>query len=199
MIELKEQLGNTDIYLIDQILKGVIKPGISILDAGCGKGRNMFWFYKQGFDIHGVDLDPENINFVRGYYLSFKGTLKVSDLTKIDHKNRAFQYIICSAVLHFAKSEDHFLKMIAELERVLDKKGILFIRMTSNFGVKEEFDDQSNGQYILRDGSTRFLLTQDLLNTIVSKFSLTLIEPIKTTNVDNLRCMTTLVFRKGFL
>lgn len=196
-MNIKEQLGTTDIYLIDQILKGRINREDSILDAGCGKGRNLHWFYKEGFNIHGVDLSPENVEFVKRYYPNFKGSLKVSDLTTIDHRNEAFNYIICSAVLHFAKSEDHFLNMISELVRVLDENGILFIRMTSNFEVKDEFAYQKNGQYILRDGSTRFLLTQDLLDTILTNLSLNLIEPIKTTNVDNLRCMTTLVFRKG--
>lgn len=195
-MHLQELLGNTDIYVIDQILKGRLKKEYSILDAGCGKGRNLHWFINQGFEISGVDLNPENIEYVKNRYPQFNGNLKVSDLIDLDFNNGDFQYIICSAVLHFAKNENHFLDMISELVRVLDENGTLFIRMTSNFGVKEAFTFQKDGQYILRDGSTRFLLTQDLLNTILAKFSLELIEPIKTTNVDNLRCMTTLVFRK---
>jgi len=41
---LKEAINGTDIYLLDQILKDRYETGDKILDAGCGKGRNLKWF-----------------------------------------------------------------------------------------------------------------------------------------------------------
>ena len=45
---LQEQFGHIDIYLFDQLLKGRISPGMRILDAGCGSGRNLVYFLRQG-------------------------------------------------------------------------------------------------------------------------------------------------------
>lgn len=40
MAELRDRFGAIDIYLFDQLLRGRIRPGMRILDAGCGNGRN---------------------------------------------------------------------------------------------------------------------------------------------------------------
>ena len=58
---LKENIEGVDIYILDQILKGRYKQGDHILDAGCGNGRNLKWFYNAGFEIHGTDLDENKI------------------------------------------------------------------------------------------------------------------------------------------
>jgi 2-polyprenyl-3-methyl-5-hydroxy-6-metoxy-1,4-benzoquinol methylase len=42
MTDLQEQFGQLDIYWFDQLLRGRIVPGMRILDAGCGFGRNRF-------------------------------------------------------------------------------------------------------------------------------------------------------------
>ncbi len=36
---LSEEFGAIDIYLFDQLLRGRIRPGMRIFDAGCGYGR----------------------------------------------------------------------------------------------------------------------------------------------------------------
>lgn len=54
---IQELIGNTDIYLLDQIMKGRYTPGERILDAGCGNGRNLVWFLKNDFDVYAVDKD----------------------------------------------------------------------------------------------------------------------------------------------
>ncbi len=55
--DLKNVLGNLDIYLLDQIVKGRYNQRDKILDAGCGTGRNMYWFYNNQFNIWAVDQD----------------------------------------------------------------------------------------------------------------------------------------------
>ena len=51
-------LGHTDIYLVDQIMKGRYAPSDVLLDAGAGGGRNLHWFVQQGFTLYGTDRDP---------------------------------------------------------------------------------------------------------------------------------------------
>lgn len=43
-----ELFGQIDIYLFDQLLRGRIGPGMRILDAGCGNGRNLLYLLQPG-------------------------------------------------------------------------------------------------------------------------------------------------------
>ncbi|WP_340200518.1 class I SAM-dependent methyltransferase [Ascidiimonas sp. W6] len=196
MEEITKLIGNTDIYVIDQILKGRYSEGQKILDAGCGYGRNLKWFFHNKFDIYGVDCSEEAILEAKIMYAESAGNFIKSDIKKMPFKNHFFDHIITSAVLHFANDKAHFYKMISELERVLKVKGSLLVRMASSFATNNAFEHIQNGIYALRDGDERFLMNQEILDTICNDFKLSLIEPIKTTNVNDLRCMTTLVFEK---
>jgi 2-polyprenyl-3-methyl-5-hydroxy-6-metoxy-1,4-benzoquinol methylase len=55
---LREQFGSIDIYLFDQLLRDRIVPGMQILDVGCGEGRNLIYFLREGYRVFGVDADP---------------------------------------------------------------------------------------------------------------------------------------------
>jgi SAM-dependent methyltransferase len=56
---LQELFGNIDIYLFDQLLKGRFFSGMRVLDAGCGTGRNLVYFLRNGYQVFGVDQSAE--------------------------------------------------------------------------------------------------------------------------------------------
>src|ERR1700759_3265187 len=58
---IQEQFGQIDIYLFDQLLKGRIAPGMRIVDAGCGSGRNLVYLLREGYEVFGADADPQAI------------------------------------------------------------------------------------------------------------------------------------------
>ena len=62
---LQEQFGQIDIYLFDQLLKGRISPGMRILDAGCGSGRNLIYFLREGYEVYAIDPDVQAVEAVR--------------------------------------------------------------------------------------------------------------------------------------
>ncbi|MEB8329216.1 class I SAM-dependent methyltransferase [Flavobacteriaceae bacterium KMM 6897] len=196
-IELKNILGNIDIYLLDQIVKGRYSQQDKILDAGCGTGRNMYWFYNNKFDIWAVDSEVEKIELVRELYAASHKQFLVSEIDRMPYSTGEFNHIICNAVLHFAMNEKHFVGMMGELVRVLKVNGSIFIRMASNIGIEDLIIAEGNGIYSLPDGSQRFLLTRELLKNIMIKFNLTFLEPLKTTNVHDVRSMTTVVLQKN--
>lgn len=197
MSNLTKLLGSTDIYIIDQIMKGRYGPDDTILDAGCGQGRNLVWFIRQKIDIHGVDQDAATIQYLKTKYPQDAEQFILSKVDKMPFPNHSFDHIISSAVLHFAKSTEHFHAMTGEQIRVLKPGGSFFVRMTSDIGIEDQVISLGNGTYQIPDGSTRFLLTRKLLSELLSTYKLELIEPFKTTNVNDIRCMSTCVFKKS--
>lgn len=185
-----------DIYLLDQILKERFDTADRILDAGCGRGRNMVWFAKNGFKIEGCDLSQEALYNAQVATSLSSTVFKCAALEELPYENESFNAIICSAVLHFADSEVHFKKMVSELIRVLKPEGILFIRMTSDFGLPKNYKALGDGRYLLADGSERFLLTKHLFSEMKKEHQLSQIEPVKSTLVEDMRSMTTLVLMK---
>jgi SAM-dependent methyltransferase len=196
-MDLKQIIGTTDIYLLDQIVKSRYTYGESILDVGCGNGRNMHWFYNSDFDIWGVDKDPEVIEGVKKLYPRLSGNFKIAQLPHLSFKDDLFDHVICSAVLHFANNKGEFLNMFSELIRVLKPGASIFIRVASNIGIEDKISLIENGIYKLGDGTERYLLTRELLQEVIETHSLSFLEPLKTTIVNDLRSMSTLVLQKS--
>lgn len=174
--------------------------GDIILDAGCGSGRNMHWFLQNDFDIYGLDTNEEAISTLKSSYPHLPtGKLTISPLEETVFPDNYFDHIISSAVLHFADSTAGFNKMMGEMVRVLKPGGILFIRMTSDIGIEYKAKHIKDGVYLIPDGSKRFLLTRSLLADCMQQNNLSFAEPLKTVNVDDIRCMSTLVLQKNKL
>ena len=201
--ELNTLLGNIDIYLLDQILKGRFTSSMKILDAGCGEGRNTHYFIREGFHIFGIDRDKTSIEMARMYAYSIRKDFdihrfQVNDLEKLMFHDAAFDAVLSSAVLHFAKNEAHFMEMVSEMIRVLKPKGIFWLRMCTDAGnILEKAESLGNNRYLLPDGSERFVLTSKLLTRMMEQFMLIHLEPPKSVLVHELRSMGVFVFEKS--
>ncbi|NOY48087.1 MAG: class I SAM-dependent methyltransferase [Chlorobi bacterium] len=194
--KLKDEIGNMDIYLLDQILKGRYLREQIILDAGCGNGRNLKWFYNNSYTIFGIDGDVDKIEEVKKQYIIQCENFTVNSVENLPFENESFHHILCNAVLHFAENEAHFYNMFSELVRVLKPNGSLFIRTASDIGIEDKVLHLTSGVYTLPDKTERFLLTKSLLDKITKKYYLSFLEPLKTVNVNDKRSMTTLVLQK---
>ncbi len=193
----QELLGQTDIYLVDQIMKGRYTIGDTILDAGCGEGKNLQWFLQHNLKIFGMDISEEAISHLKNRYTDLPADrFTISPVEETNFTGNYFDHIISSAVLHFADSTAHFSRMLTEMVRILKPGGSLFIRMTSNIGMEDKVKHLADGVYLIPDGSIRFLLTRSLLAESMQQNRLSFIEPFKTVNVDDIRCMSTLMLQK---
>lgn len=196
-----DTFGNIDIYLFDQLLKGTYNECQLILDAGCGTGRNLLYLLKSGANVFGVDQNPQAIAQLRTLTSSFpqvdpEENFKVASVEQLPFENETFDLVISSAVLHFAESLSHFEAMLNSMWRVLKPGGYFFCRLASEIGIESLVRFIGNGRHILPDGSERFLVNQEMLLRLTNKIGGELHEPIKTTNVQNLRSMTTWCVRK---
>lgn len=202
MINAREYFGNIDIYLFDQILKGAFDGNPSILDAGCGGGRNLVYFLRSGCEVFGVDENPQAIEHVRLFAGSLAPRLspdnfQVAPVEKMPFPNERFGAVISSAVLHFAADEPHFHRMLTEMWRVLQSGGMFFARLASSIGIEDKIQLIEDRRYFLPDGSERFLVDEEMLGAAANRLGAIWAEPLKTTNVQNLRCMTTWVLIKN--
>lgn len=200
-MDLHEQFGNIDIYLFDQLLKGRITPPMSLLDAGCGEGRNLTYFLRNDFDVWAVDSNAQSIQQVRMLASSLAPNLPSesflsADVAEMPLPSEKFDLVISSAVLHFANDQQHFHGMLDEMWRVLKPGGMLFARLASSIGIEKLIKPTVAGRYLLPDGTERFLVNEKMLAAASERLKARRVEPLKTTNVENLRCMTTWVVRK---
>jgi SAM-dependent methyltransferase len=193
--ELRQQFGDIDIYLFDQILRGRFDARRRVLDAGCGDGRNLIYFLRHGFDCHGADSDASAVGALRETAACLAPSLPpsnfvVADVGRLPHGDASMQAVICSAVLHFAEDQAHFDEMVADLWRVLAPGGLFFARLASNIGL-EHVVGAAGRQVRLPDGTDRFLVDEATLLRCTEQFGGRLADPIKTTNGQQQRCMTT--------
>ncbi len=201
MDSLLETFGPIDIYLFDQLLKGRITPRQKVLDAGCGAGRNLIYLLKLGCDVSAIDAAEQNMVAVRrlaGELAPHLGEdrFPVGRIEALPFADGTFDTVLCSAVLHFARDEEHFHAMVGELWRVLRPGGLLFTRLASSIGIEDRIDPIGGRRFALPDGSERFLVDEALLLTLTDRLGGSLVDPLKTTNVQGLRCMTTWCLEK---
>lgn len=198
---LLDELGPLDIYLFDQILKGRLPPGSRILDAGCGGGRNLHFFLRNGYPVAGTDTSPSALTEMRARARRLAPKLpdhvfRADPVEDLSFPDGAFDAVIASAVLHFARDEDHFRRMVAELWRVLASGGLLFARLATTVGLEDRVERREGRRFRLPDGTERFLADEDLLDDLAAELGARPLEPLKTTLVARLRAMTTWVVEK---
>ena len=192
---LHRQLGDIDIYLFDQIMRGRFDARRRLLDAGCGGGRNVIWFLQNGYDVCAIDGDPTAVSAVRELSARLAPDLPATNIRQgpldaLPWPDASMDAVLSSAVLHFAADESQFERMVRELWRVLARGGLLFARLASSIGI-EHLLARPTGRVRLPDGSDRFVVSERMLLEWTDRLGAELLDPIKTTNVQGLRCMTT--------
>lgn len=206
---LQEQFGNIDIYLFDQLLRGRIRPGMRVFDAGCGGGRNLVYLLREGYEVCGNDADASAIAQIKAMAASlsaFAATgrhgaisahdFRVEPIEQTSFPDEHADVVLASAVLHFASDAAHFEAMLRQLWRVLKPGGLFFARLASTIGIEADVRPIGGGRFRLPDGSDRFLVDAATIESWTRTLGGSLIDPIKTTVVHGQRSMTTWVARR---
>jgi tellurite methyltransferase len=199
--ELREQFGDIDIYLFDQLLRGRFDDRRRVLDAGSGNGRNLPFFLAHGFEVHAIDDDPAAVARVSALFARLAPQLSSANvrqgvIEQLPWPDASMDAVIASAVLHFARDGGHFKAMVHELWRVLAPHGLLFARLATSIGLEAQLPARA-GRMRLPDGSDRFVVDAHTLRDLATRLGGRWLDPLKTTNVEDQRCMTTWVLEKG--
>lgn len=202
MLNLQEQFGQIDIYLFDQLLKGRIASGMRVLDAGCGFGRNLIYFLREGYEVFGADANPQAIEGMRNLAAFLSPALPadhfhIEPLEQMSFPAEFSDVVIVSAVLHFAKDDAHFQAMLRGAWRMLKPGGLFFCRLASSIGMEQQVKPLAGRRCLLPDGSERYLVDEPLLAQLTQELGGQMLDPLKTTVVQNQRSMTTWVIRKN--
>lgn len=200
-LDLRAWFGDIDLYLFDQLLKGKVSPPMRVLDAGCGTGRNLPYFLRAGFDVWAVDEDADALDHVKELVASLAPVLspdqfRVEKIEAMDVPAAAFDLVICNAVLHFAEDEDHWQRMLDGLWRAAAPGGLVFMRLSSTIGIENSLVRQDSGKYRMPTGGEWFLATEAKIMLATRRLGGEMAEPLRSVNVQNLRCMTTWILRK---
>jgi SAM-dependent methyltransferase len=199
--DLRREFGDIDIYLFDQLHRGRIVDGMTILDAGCGRGRNLVYLMRRGFDVYGTDQSDAAVVETRELASKLAPVLpaahfRVEPVERMSFSDSMFDVVISSAVMHFARDEEHWLAMLAEMWRVLKPDGLFFARLATTIGHESRVRHLAGRRYIMPDGDERFLVDEDFIMKATRDAGGVLLDPLKTSVVQNARSMMTWVMRK---
>jgi SAM-dependent methyltransferase len=198
---LQEQFGQIDIYLFDQLLRGRIQPGMRILDAGCGTGRNLVYLLRAGYEVCAADADGKCVEGVRAMARALAPGLpgtnfRVEPVERMSFEDEWADVVISNTVLHLAGDDEQFEAMLQGTWRVLKRGGLFFSRLATTIGMEEQMERVRGRRYKSPDGAERYVVDEATLTALTERLGGELADPLKTTVVQNQRSMTTWVMRK---
>lgn len=195
---LRAELAGMDIYLLDEVLKGRFPAGCSILDVGCGAGRNLIWFARNGFDVHAVDADADAVAALKVHTKGLLGDERIRQarLGELPYEDASFDAVLCIAVLHFMRDEVEWHRAVNDLWRVLKPGGVLFARFGTTISIEANLRHLEGRRYRLPNGMELFYPDLQALLDKQQELGAEQLEPIKTVNVQHKRTMSNWVLRK---
>ena len=100
----------------------------TVLDLGCGTGRHAAMLHQRGFQVCGCDSSASALNIARGMLPEVE--FQRCDMGWLPYREKRFNGILCHAVIQHGTVAT-IKKTIAEIHRVLDSGGVLFLTVIS--------------------------------------------------------------------
>ncbi len=131
-----------------------------VLDAGCGHGRDVEYFEKNGLDALGIDLAGAMIAHAEQ---SKKGDFRVMDIRDLDLEDNEFKGVWCNTVTQLFPPEI-MKSIIKELSRVLEKDGVLYITFKIGEGsiTREGYGDEVKQYLVSRKEGRQKVVSEKL-------------------------------------
>ncbi len=119
----KEILSHRRDYLVCPETKKYLLPGASILEAGCGIGRNIYLLNNLGYRAIGIDSASKTVKTVNNLFPDLP--IEVGDVRRTRFKDNSFDgYWSIGVIEHFIGGYD---PVVREMKRVLKPGGYAFV------------------------------------------------------------------------
>ncbi len=150
----------------------------TILDLGCGTGRNTIFLAQQGFLVYALDASKTGIAITKkkAQKLDLHNIkYKIADMRKTSYPNNYFNAVVCIFVLSHGRLKDN-KDAVKEIYRILKPKGMLVTEFmsvkdkTCGKGKKIEKNTYLGGME--DDGHMmHHYFTKEEIKTILAKFN----------------------------
>lgn len=137
-----------------------LAPESTILDLGCGPGRDSKFFVDKGYEVIGIDISPQMIALARNSVP--QANFLVSDIESLKLNNESIDAIWASAsLLHVSKKA--MSGVVENLYRILKPEGIFYVSMKKGSREELQADDRYGGvekfwNYVSEDELTQLLV-----------------------------------------
>ncbi len=128
-----------------------------ILDIGCGLGRHIVYFARQGFQVCGIDISEHAVSHTNKWLREEKLEADVHKgaFTSINYPNNTFNLVIALNVIYHGFKKE-IIKGFSEVLRILKPGGIFYGTLKTK-SKDEPFDNEgieiiNNQTIILREG-----------------------------------------------
>ena len=133
------------------VLHGNINVRMRELDAGCGLGYFLLRMQSSGAELHGIDVSPESVTFVKQHITEHA---KVGDVENIPYPDNTFDKVLFCEVIEHVEDDE---KVLREIRRVLKPGGRVVITTPSLKGFRahsklKQLGHHHGGEYHYRDG-----------------------------------------------
>ena len=121
-----------------EALEHIIKPGMDMLDCGCGCGIYSFFYAKKGVNVTALDIVPKHVKRVKeiNEELNYNVSVKLGnaiDLSQYD--DMTFDVTLCLGPIYHLVNEKDQSMCLKECKRVTKTNGIIAISYISPFAV----------------------------------------------------------------
>jgi SAM-dependent methyltransferase len=112
-----------------------LQPGASVLDIGCGSGRDLKWFKARGFDATGLERSPSLAVLASDHSSCPVAMIDLFDYNPPSHYDCI---LLIGTLVHLPKPE--FPKAMRKVLRMLKAGGIMYVSMKA-WGGSEKGED----------------------------------------------------------
>lgn len=135
--EFAETTKKVDFSEIQQVFMSYLPPDASILDFGCGSGRDTKYFLDHGYQVTATDGSAEICKIATDYI-----GIPVNHMLfeELDDQNRYDGIWACASILHMPKKE--LPGIFHKMHRAVKKDGLIYTSF--KYG---SFEGERNGRY----------------------------------------------------
>lgn len=146
----------------------------TILDVGCGNGKNVKYLLDNDIKAYGIDFSEKLVEVCKRKKLN----VKVGNALDIPFEDNSFDNVISIAVIHHLQKEEDRIKTINEMIRVCKNNGKILI---SVWAVEQSGQEVQNRKFVYGDNLVKwenderyyFIYDEEHIKEFVKKFNVT--------------------------